>query len=58
MAFAAREAIKQFKQNACIALIPKSDLIQHYKRKYKMISAGKRLALFGNELVALTQKYA
>lgn len=57
MAFAAREAIKYFKHDACIALVPKTDLIHHYKRKYKMISAGKRLALFGNELLALTQKY-
>lgn len=57
IAFVCREAIKLFKHNACIALEPKTDLKDHYKVMYYMTEAGKRLALFGDNLVALTKKY-
>src|SRR6218665_2170019 len=43
IAWACREAVKRFGENACVSLVPKTKLIEHYKRQYGMMEAGKSL---------------
>jgi hypothetical protein len=57
IAFSCMEAIKRFGAMACISLIPKTELIQHYMDKYDMLPAGNSLFLDGNELLQLIKNY-
>ncbi len=57
MAFVYRLAIKQFKENACVALLPKTELSAHYKRLYGMVEVGRRLALFGVNLIRFMKQH-
>ncbi len=57
IAFASIQAIRQFGEMACISLIPKTELIAHYKQEYGMLEAGKSLFLDGKELITLISKY-
>ncbi|MGR3811907.1 N-acetyltransferase [Jiulongibacter sp. NS-SX5] len=57
IAFAGIESIRVFGELACISLIPKTELIDHYKQEYGMLEAGKSLFLDGKELIALINKY-
>jgi hypothetical protein len=41
IAFAGIQAIKKFGEWACISLVPKTELIEHYQVKYFMIQAGR-----------------
>ena len=57
IAYAGIKAVQLFGAMACISLIPKTELITHYKEKYGMLQAGKSLYLDGLELIQLIQKY-
>jgi len=57
IAFACIQSIKEFGEWACISLIPKTELIEHYKKKYSMLPAGKSLFLDGSELIQLIIEY-
>ncbi|RYM30854.1 N-acetyltransferase [Brumimicrobium glaciale] len=57
IAFSGKESIKLFGEWACISLIPKTKLKEHYQTKYSMLKAGKSLFLDGEELVELIRKY-
>lgn len=57
IAFACMKSIKFFGEHACISLVPKTNLIQHYMDEYCMLRAGKSLYLDGPELTDLIIKY-
>ena len=57
IAFAGIESIKLFGEWACVSLIPKTKLIDHYKEQYYMKQAGKSLFLDGYELIRLIKNY-
>lgn len=57
LAFAAKEAIKMFGEWACISLVPKTELIEHYCTKYYMTQAGRSLFSDGMDLIRLIQQY-
>jgi hypothetical protein len=56
IAFACREAVKLFAENACVSLYPKTELKKHYIEKYGMLNAGKQLYLEGLSLYRLLRK--
>jgi hypothetical protein len=56
MVFACREAVKLYAENACVSLIPKTELKIHYIQKYGMIDAGRQVFLEGITLYKLLDK--
>lgn len=56
LAFACREAFKKG-YGGCIGLLPKTELMDHYIRKYKFGISGKHLSIEGKYAVSLIQKY-
>jgi len=57
IAFAGRVAIAKYFEQACISLLPKTELRSHYKSKYGMIDGGPQLFLEGARLNELIKKY-
>ncbi len=57
IAWACREAVKQFGEDACVSLIPKTKLVKHYMREYGMIEAGQSLFLSDEPLLMILEKY-
>ena len=57
IAFACREAVKLYEINACVSLIPKTELKRHYLSIYGMSDAGRQLFLEGTSLLNLINKY-
>ena len=57
IAFAARTAISKYFDQACISLLPKTELRGHYKTKYGMMDGGPQLFLEGASLHAIIKKY-
>jgi len=57
MAFAGRVAITKYFEQACISLLPKTELRSHYKSKYGMMDGGPQLFLEGARLNDLVKKY-
>jgi hypothetical protein len=57
IAFAGREAIRKFKNYPALSLIPKTELRQHYIRKYGMVDAGWQLYLEDLPLLNLIKEY-
>ncbi len=57
IAFAGIQSIKLFGDLACISLVPKTELVNHYKKEYLMQEAGRSLFLDGVELIQLIIKY-
>jgi len=57
IAFTCRYALRQYGELACISLIPKTELTQHYIEKYGMFKAGVSLCLDGSELMELIKTY-
>jgi hypothetical protein len=55
IAFACRQAYKGYA--GFVSLIPKTHLIEHYKKNYGFISFGKQLAVFKEKSEFLIQKY-
>lgn len=57
IAWACREAVKRFGEDACISLIPKTGLIEHYMKAYGMMRAGVSLFLSDEPLLNLLDTY-
>jgi hypothetical protein len=57
IAFACREAVIQFGIEACVSLVPKTELIEHYMNNYYMQNAGRQLYLDGPNLMKLLKNY-
>lgn len=57
IAFACVRAITQYGEWACVSLVPKIQLIEHYIGKYAMIQAGRSLFTDGAELIELIKRY-
>ena len=57
IAFACIISVKLFGEWACVSLVPKTKLIDHYMTKYSMLQSGKSLFLDGRELIELIKRY-
>lgn len=57
IAFAGRVAISKYFEQACISLLPKTELRSHYKSKYGMLDGGPQLFLEGARLHAIIKMY-
>ncbi len=57
IAYACRESIKLFGEDACVSLHPKTNLKNYYIEKYGFEKAGRQLFLEGNTLFNLLHKY-
>jgi hypothetical protein len=57
IAFIGRIALERYLKQACISLLPKTELRSHYKRKYGMLDGGPQLFLEGSRLQAIINKY-
>ncbi|MBA4304964.1 MAG: N-acetyltransferase [Sphingobacteriaceae bacterium] len=57
LAFAAKMALRDFGELACISLRPKTALINHYKTQYGMRQTGLTLSLEIPELIYLINQY-
>lgn len=56
IAFAGRTAVSKYFEQACISLMPKTELRSHYKSKYGMLDGGPQLFLEGARLHAIIKK--
>lgn len=57
IAFACREAVKNFGVLGCVSLFPKTKLKKHYINKYGMVDAGKQIFLELEPLFSLLKQY-
>lgn len=57
IAFACRLAVHKYGPDACVSLVPKTELIKHYMQKYHMADAGRQLYVDGNDLIKMLKKY-
>ncbi|MDT0650788.1 N-acetyltransferase [Autumnicola edwardsiae] len=57
IAFACIRSITMFGSLACVSLVPKTRLIDHYREEYSMIEAGKSLFLDGKELLEIIKRF-
>lgn len=57
IAFACRQAVSKYGPEACVSLVPKTELIGHYMEKYYMQNAGWQLYLDGMNLIKLIKEY-
>ena len=57
IAFVSREAVKLYGVNACVSLIPKTKLKEHYITQYGMEDAGKSVYLAGIPIQTILNNY-
>ena len=57
IAFACIRSIELFGRWACVSLVPKTKLIQHYMEKYHMLIAGRHLFLDIERIKSLIKRY-
>lgn len=57
IAYACSQAVKRYGRDACVSLVPKTRLKNHYIRKYGMLDAGWQLFLEGKALNDIILKY-
>jgi hypothetical protein len=57
IAYACRLSADKYSENACVSLIPKTTLVNHYKQKYHMIFGGWQLYLESDALQRIIKKY-
>ena len=57
IAYAARIAVKEYAEYACVALRPKSQIAQHYIDKYNMKLTGMTLSIEVPEILDLINQY-
>ncbi|TWW01109.1 N-acetyltransferase [Chitinophaga pinensis] len=57
IAFACRIALEAFGIDACVSLIPKTELKEHYKSKYNMLDGGWQMYLEGKSLKEIIIKH-
>ena len=58
IAYACRLSIDKYMEDACVSLIPKTELINHYKQKYYMTYGGWHLYMEYDVLNKLIKEYA
>ena len=58
IAYACRLCTQKYMVDACVSLIPKTELINHYKQKYYMIYGGWHLYMEHDVLNRLIKEYA
>ncbi len=56
IAYACREAVKSYGEDACVSLHPKTELKKHYMEKYGMSDASLQVFLEGTNLLRLLEK--
>lgn len=57
IAYACRECQKLYGIDACVSLVPKTVLKNHYILKYGMLDSGAHVALMGRSLLKIQDKY-
>lgn len=57
IAWACREAVKRFGEDACVSLVPKTALVKHYMSAYGMLQAGRSLFLSEEPLLNLLDTF-
>lgn len=57
IAHAAKIAVREYGADACISLVPKTSIVQHYIDKYNMQKTGKTLSMVVPELLDLLMNY-
>jgi hypothetical protein len=57
IAFACNRAGEKYKKDACVSLVPKTNLIKHYMHKYQMVHKGRQLCLEKEALDYIVNKY-
>lgn len=57
IAHVCREAVKLYGENACVSLVPKTLLREHYINEYGMKPAGQSLCLIGPDLINMILKH-
>jgi hypothetical protein len=58
IAYACRLSADKYSESACVSLIPKTTLVNHYKQTYHMIYSGWQLYLESDALQMIIKKYA
>lgn len=58
IAYACQLSAKKYLEDACVSLIPKTELLNHYKQKYHMIYGGWQLFIEGDALRKLINEYS
>jgi hypothetical protein len=57
IAYACSLASKKYEGEACVSLLPKTNLVSHYMQKYRMVDGGRQLYLENERLDYITNKY-
>lgn len=57
IAFTCRLSVGKYGAEACVSLVPKTELAHHYMKKYYMLNAGWQLYLEGSGLNKLLKEY-
>ncbi|MCH8567135.1 MAG: hypothetical protein LAT67_02670 [Balneolales bacterium] len=58
IAHAAKIAVQDYGELACVSLMPKSQIAHHYISEYKMLPTGMTLSLEGPEILNLINRYS
>ena len=58
IAYIGKLALRKYFRQACVSLVPKTELRAHYQKEYGMLEAGPQLYLDGPNLQAVINKYA
>lgn len=57
IAYTCRESVRLYALEGCVSLVPKTELRQHYIKRYGMLDAGWQLFLEGRSLLNLLNTY-
>jgi hypothetical protein len=57
IAFACNRAAEKYEDDACVSLVPKTNLVKHYMNKYHMVHKGRQLCLEDETLNYILEKY-
>ena len=57
IAFACYQAARKYEGEACVSLVPKTNLVKHYMHKYHMVYGGRQLSLEEEGLKYILYKY-
>ena len=57
IAFACDLAAKKYEGYTCVSLVPKTNLVNHYMQKYRMIDGGRQLYLERETMDYIINKY-
>lgn len=57
IAFVGREAVNKYRGLACVSLVPKTELINHYQKRYRMQFGGWQMYLEGDDLNLLINEH-